>query len=403
VRGAAVAMALASLVTVPQHDRLRSNLDAPYVSVSGDGRYVALITQERLVPADTNTGRDVYVLDRDSGNVSLDSFRAHGGQSSEDPEHPAGSRDGRFLVYESGDRVVWRDRIEGTAVVLAPGREPAINADGRLVAFTSANGVMVMDVASRAVSDASSDAAGRPIPYVSNAPSLSGDGRYLAFASTAALTESDEIIPSRSKAEATGGQRRRWSQVYVRDLQQGITRLVSVGIQGKPADGDSWRPAISADGGVVAFVSDASNLVRNDRNHSSDIFLVNLSGPAGVVELVTRNGKGDAGNGASVRPAISFDGQFVVFQSEASDLDGLGTDINLLWDVFRFDRRAGKTARLSADKQGAWMEASGGPAIDAAGDVVAFSSRHPIDATDTLNDFDLFVLNLASPSYYLGR
>jgi hypothetical protein len=69
MRGMAVAMVLASLVTVRQHDGQRSNLDTPYVSVSGDGRYVALISQDRLVAADTNDRRDVYMLDRSDGSV----------------------------------------------------------------------------------------------------------------------------------------------------------------------------------------------------------------------------------------------------------------------------------------------------------------------------------------------
>ena len=77
-------------------------------------------------------------------------------------------------------------------------------------------------------------------------------------------------------------------------------------------------------------------------------------------------------------------------------------DINLLWDVFMFDRRAGRVSRLSTDPRGEWMEASGGPAVDASGGVVAFSSRHPMNASDRQNDFDLFVLDSGSPVYYPG-
>jgi Tol biopolymer transport system component len=384
MRMAAVAMALASLVTVPQSDRQRSNLDAPHVSVSGDGRYVALVSQSRLVSADTNDRRDVYVLDRASGSVSLESLAPGGTAATEDSDHPVLSRDGRLVVYEHGDRVVVRDRLDGVTTVLATGREPAISADGRVVAFTAAEGVMVLDLATHAAQNISIDSAGRAFPNASNSSSLSGDGRFIVFASTAALTTAAVGAPTDSS-----GRRRALSQVYVRDFQQGVTRLLSVGTGAKPADGDSWSPEITADGCAVAFVSTATNLVKGDRNRSADVFLLALAD--GSIELVSRNAKGESGNGASGRPVVSVDGQRVAFQSEASDLARPDTDINLLWDVFLLDRRAGRVTRLSTDPGSEWMEASGGPAIDAAGGVVAFSSRHPMNAADTRNDFDLFV------------
>jgi Tol biopolymer transport system component len=223
---------------------------------------------------------------------------------------------------------------------------------------------------------------------------LSGDGRYLAFASTAPLT----VAAARIQAKSTSGRRRPLSLVYLRDVQKSLTRLASVGMGGKPADNDSWAPALSADGCALAFVSNATNLVKGDRNRSSDIFLLNLvNGDGrgeGSVELISRNVKVESGNGGSRRPALSMDGQFVVFQSEASDLVRPGADINLLPDVFLFDRRVGQATHLSADPASEWMEASGSPAIDGSGRIVAFSSRHPINAADTRNDFDLFVLDL---------
>ena len=69
-------------------------------------------------------------------------------------------------------------------------------------------------------------------------------------------------------------------------------------------------------------------------------------------------------------------------------------DINLLPDVFVFDRVTGEISPVSLDRHGTWMEESGAPAIDASGAVVAFTSRHPISPLDVLNDFDLFVRGL---------
>jgi Tol biopolymer transport system component len=366
MRMAAVAITLASLVTVPQGDGQRSNLDMPHVSVSGDGRYVALVSKSRLVSADTNDHRDVYVLDRVSGSVALESLGPGGSASTEDSDRPALSGDGRVVVYESGDRVLLRDRIGGVTTELAHGREPAISADGRFVAFTSFGGVMVFDRTAHTTEHIRVDSGGLALSGVSITPSLSGDGRYVAFGSTAAPT-----------------------QVYLRDLQQGVTRLLSIGMGGKPADGDSWSPEITADGCAVAFVSAATNLVKGDRNRSPDVFLITLAD--GSIDLVSRNAKGESGNGASGRPAVSMDGQRIAFQSDASDLVKPETDINLIWDVFMLDRRVGRVRRLSTDPGSEWMEASGGPALDATGGVAAFSSRHPMNATDTHNDFDLFV------------
>jgi hypothetical protein len=167
------------------------------------------------------------------------------------------------------------------------------------------------------------------------------------------------------------------SQVYVRDNLLDTTIRVSEG----------WEPAISGDGRYVAFVSGATNLVAGDRNRSPDVFLADLK--AGSFELVSRSARGGSANGMSIAPALSADVRFVAFQSDASDLvcarrcGAADEDIN---------RRDHSMTRLSADAAGGWMEASVGPALDSAGDVIAFSSRHPIDAADVKNDFDLFIV-----------
>jgi Tol biopolymer transport system component len=124
--------------------------------------------------------------------------------------------------------------------------------------------------------------------------------------------------------------------VYLRDTIRNVTELVSAGVAGNPANGTSAHPSVSADGRIVVFQSDASNLV------------------------------------CGVRCA---DGE---------------RDINLVADIFVRNRESGTTSRIS---RGAtpWMEPSVGPAIDGTGTVVAFSSRHPRSATDDTDDFDLFV------------
>ena len=144
----------------------------------------------------------------------------------------------------------------------------------------------------------------------------------------------------------------------------------------------------------MAFVSEASNLVARDRNGYADVFVRDLE--AKTTTLVTQSINGGSANGPSTQPAISADGEVVVFQSDASDLVCAARcaadtrDINLVADVFVWRRGAATIECISRDRR-LWMEPSVTPATDATGSVVAFSSRHPVDAHDVANDFDLFV------------
>jgi Tol biopolymer transport system component len=278
--------------------------------------------------------------------------------------------------------VVLRDRLRRETKVLGEGREPVISADGRFVAFASKapdflkEDVYLFDMQTDVGRLISVDNKGaRPPSGWSGMPSISANGRLIAFASTA------PFVPGTDNPIA---------RVYVRDTQANTTTPVAPG----------WRPAISADGRFVAFVSAAPDLVPNDRNNSTDVFLADLK--TGAIEIVSRSKKGGSANGGSTNAAVSGDGRFVAFQSEASDMvcargcpQSL-EDINLVSDVFLFDRQSRTMTRLSSDPLTAWLEASSGPAIDAAGSVVTFSSLHPIDANDNAHDFDLFIRPLAS-------
>jgi Tol biopolymer transport system component len=177
------------------------------------------------------------------------------------------------------------------------------------------------------------------------------------------------------------------------DTHLNVVRPIRPG--GRVPNAASWSAAMDAAGRHVAFVSAATNLAPGDRNRTTDVFVADLH--TGGIELVSRSASGGSANGASAAPALSADGRFVAFHSDASDLicakdcAAAREDINLLWDVFLYDRATRTMSRLSADGDNGWMEASTGPALDARGDVIAFSSRHPIDGNDIRNDFDLFV------------
>jgi Tol biopolymer transport system component len=163
---------------------------------------------------------------------------------------------------------------------------------------------------------------------------------------------------------------------------------------GTPPDASSYDAAISGDGRYVAFVSDAADLVRGDGNRTADIFLFDTK--TRITELVSRGENGGAANGTSRHPAISLDGRVVSFQSDASNLTcskrcaAESRDINLVPDVFAYDVRTRLVRRISTGAR-SWSEPSLGPSVDGTGDVIAFSSRHPRDSRDDANDYDLFV------------
>lgn len=405
-------------LTVPQRDARRSRSSAASVSLSGDGRYVAFSSYARLSAEDVDSLADIYVLDRSTTTVTLESASVEGRPLNSDCSYPSISADGRYLAFATvvaGDPdravtdVVLRDRVADSSrrITMAPGgglsnawsSQPVVSANASAVVFTSAatnllsepdlNGphpdIYRFDVGTGAIERISVDGRGAQHLGGSQMASVSGDGRYVAFSSTAVLSG------PRTGSERTLNQGQ-YPSVYLRDTR--TRQTTPVGGASEPLNGGSTMAAISADGRTVAFASRATNLVARDRNKVSDVFLYDVETRA--ITLVSRGANGPA-NGVSLNPAISGDGRFVAFQSDASDMacgrncrTGM-EDINLLPDVFIFDRVTGQISCLSVDVDGTWLEESGAPAIDPSGTVVAFPSRHPISALDVLNDFDLFV------------
>lgn len=411
-------------LTVPQRDATRLWSTVRSASVSGDGRFVAFTSYAQLSAADVDSMADIYVLDRTTTTVTLESRSVDGRSVTSDCSHPSISADGRYVAFETvvpDDTtrnvmdVVLRDRAENTTrrITLGPRGElsngwsgqPVIAANASVVVFTSSatnltsdpdvNGsqpdIYRFDAGTSLIERLSVDSRGLQHPGGSLMPSVSGDGRYVAFASWVAPA-GPRTNGSEQKVNAA-----RRPAIYLRDTRARQTTMV--GSPAEPPNDASTMPVISADGRSIAFASRASNLVPRDRNKSFDVFLYDID--TGVVTLVSRSIGGDAASGASLSPAISGDGRFIAFQSDASDMACARActpdmaDINLLPDVFVFSRATGRISHVSLGGNGAWMEESGAPAIDASGAVVAFPSRHPVSARDVSNDFDLFVRVMA--------
>lgn len=210
--------------------------------LSGDGRYVAFSSfASDLVPGDTNgdlnpnSGIDIFVRDRTAGTTERVNVSSAGEQANVGSNSAALSADGRVVAFDS----------------------PATNlVDGDT---NDRQDIFVHDRPSGATERVSVSSAGDQANDDSFSPTLSGNGRFVAFASNA--------------SNLVAGDANGHTDVFVHDRQTGATERVSVDSAGAPANGLSFNPSISADGRVVSFTSFASNLGAGDTNAQSDVFV----------------------------------------------------------------------------------------------------------------------------------
>ena len=207
-----------------------------------------------------------------------------------------------------------------------------------------------------------------------------GEGRFIAFVSNAA---------------GIGGSTGAHRQVFWRDQRTGETKLVSASAAGVEGNGDSWAPAISADGLAVAFESYASNLVAGDTNGVRDVFGWLAQDPTGIERLSVGPG-GVQANAASFAPTVSGDGRVVAFSSGASNLTPGVSGINEI-HVIRRDVVAGTNKLISVNASGVAQEA-GNPVLSEDGNRLAFSTFWPLLASDTNNLWDIYVYDHAASS-----
>jgi Tol biopolymer transport system component len=289
-------------------------------------------------------------------------------------------------LLASGCTFITRASIDTFGGEAAGSFEPSISADGRYVAFSSSfasdgtvfEDIFVRDLQTGTTTRASVNIAGGDSNGNSVLPSISADGRYVAFYSSASDLVSDDgnFV----------------SDVFVRDLQAGVTTRVSVDTAGTDAERDSVDPSISADGRYVAFESAARDLVAGDDNSAADIFVRDLQ--AGTTTRVSVDNSGGEANAGSSNASISAIGRQVAFASEANDL--VTGDGNSEVDVFVRDLQAGTTTRASVDNTGGDADAgSMAPSISAKGRYVAFESAANDLVTDDGNPLeDVFVRDM---------
>ncbi|MGH9040747.1 MAG: hypothetical protein ACRDZ3_11015, partial [Acidimicrobiia bacterium] len=369
------------------------------VAISGDGKVVAFVSAApNLVANDANGQKDVFVRDRAAGTTTRVSMGTGGGEASAGSGQPSLSDDGRWVAFAStapnlvaGDAnavsdIFLHDRAgaitqrvsldSGGGDPDGPSVAPDLSSDGSVVAFESkasdllqggadGNGLADVFVASGGVITRVN--VGAPVPQGgdSGAPSLSADGRYVAYTSAAT-----NIAPPDSQPG---------TDVFLFDRTGQTTRRVSVaGTDGAP-NGASHSADVLASGTsvLVAFASDASNLVSGDANGATDAFVRNVS-----TDSVTRESVDSAGgeaDGPSTGPQLAGDGGLMIFASTARNLTvtppAPGTA-----EVFRRDRVSGALERVSGPEGGGVADGAAGsfdPSLSAAGNLVAFASHAP--------------------------
>jgi hypothetical protein len=346
VTASGTSQAVTELVSVATGGQQGNDISGRFAgpAISANGQVVAFDSAaSTLVPGDTNGQADVFVHDRSTGSTERVSVSTAGVQGNDFSSRPALDGSGNLVVFDSG-------------------------ASNLVTGDTNhALDVFVHDRAAGTTERISVSSSGLQGNGQSNSPSMSDDGRFVSFISSASnLVHND-----------TNGV----EDVFVRDLVAGTTELVSITSSGQQANSSTTEASISADGRWVAFSSFATNLVPGDTNGHFDVFIHDRQ--TGLTELVSVSSDETQGDAQSTTPSVSGDGQVVAFWSQATNL--VPGDTNGRPDVFVRDRVAGTTERasVSSDEQqgdGNSPEAgvrgfvAEGPDITPDGRFVAFSS-----------------------------
>lgn len=263
---------------------------------------------------------------------------------------------------------------------------PSISSDGRYVAFRSyasklvsddTNGtwdIFRKDLQTGEVTRVSTDSSGNQANSYSERFSISADGRYVVFESEASNLVNGDIneVPD----------------IFRKDTQTGTTIRVSTDSQENETTGGSYNPSISSDGRYVVFVSNTSDLVIGDTNSVNDIFRKDLV--TGEVIRVSTDSQGNEANDEGWYSSISSDGRYVVFDSYASNL--VSGDTNGNGDIFRKDLTTGEIVRVSTSSDGSQANSySDWPSFSSDGRFVAYVSRATNLVPDDTNEDTLDV------------
>lgn len=336
------------IISIPTNESL-SNNNSYEPSISADGRYIAFTSYaNNLVLNDNNGFCDIFIRDNHLNTTK------------------------RISISNTGE--------EGNGNSF----EPSISSNGRYVAFTSYatnlvpddnNGfsdVFIYDLFLNITKLVSISSKGEQGNQNSHGASINGNGHFIAFTSFATNLVTDDTNEA--------------SDIFIRDMVSATTKRCSVSSKGSQGNFDSADPSISDDGQFISFTSSANNLVAEDSNECADIFVYNQ---LGGIEIVSISNKGEKGNYDSCKSSINGNGNYVSFISWADNLvDGDGDR----WqDLFVYDRLLKKTERIAPIVH--WDEGEsfyGAAAISADGNCIAFVSRPFL----IYNDLPIYIFNI---------
>ncbi len=378
--------------------------------ISADGRYVVFVSDAtNLVADDTNGWPDVFVRVLATEQTIRVSVAGDGTQGNDESGGAAISADGRYVVFHSwatnlvaGDTnsacdVFLRDLQAETTTRVSLATDgtqgngdsqfPTVSDDGRYVAFESAadnlvagdtNGfidIFLRDLDTPATTRVSIATGGAQGQGNSDWGCISANGQYVAFTSEA--------------GNLVAGDLNGWADIFVRDIQAGETTRVSVHTDGTEGDDESYVASISADGRYVVFSSLATNLVSADTGGWIQAYLRDRQ--TNETELVSIAEGGTPGDWNSEFPYVSSDGRYVVFESTASNL--MSEDTNDVRDIFVHDRVTGATERESVSTDGSQADADCYmPSISDDGSRLVFDSEATTLVPDDTNDVsDIFL------------
>jgi Tol biopolymer transport system component len=361
--------------------------------ITPDGRYVAFLSSARNLVAQPTSTREAYLRDTLLGVTYLASVGAHDwiGSNSEVYSHQL-SADGRYVAYQANSAMLANsafilryslasgltDLVTSNAVTPIWGQREVrtldMTPDGRFVAFvgrpdatvqTTNQPVFRWDGQTGITILASPDLINSPpAPGMADWPVIDPTGQFIAFASSAAYLTTNVIAGE--------------FHLYLRDIQAGTTRLLDLGTNGGgSAKSFLSAPCFSTDGRWLAFDCSDADLVPNDNNQAYDVFVSDLSTGALEMESVRQPllpSQTAPGNSARPTAAVSADGRFIAFASNARNLTPNSS--TALQALYLRDQLAGTNLLVSADTNG--YAATGGwstePAISADGRFVAFTS-----------------------------
>lgn len=285
-------------------------------SISADGRFVSFDTAMGLVGLDTNGLNDVYVLEVATGTLTRVSVATGGAQSTTGPSFNSRiSADGRYVTFQSQAQDLVATDTNGVTDIFLHDRQT----NATVMASLNSDGTTQADA-----------------PCVT--PAISGDGRYVVFSTTATTLDAMDTNVR--------------SDIYRFDRANGQTVRASFADGGAQiSNAGATNPDLSDDGNFIAFLATDGDTVTGDDNGAADVFLHNLTTRTTIRASVRFNGQQGTGGTLFPRPSLSADGRYVAYHHDMTDL--VPNDTNGVSDVFVFDALTGSVRRVSVDGTGA--------------------------------------------------